>query len=240
MTSARQVTVRSAASAPAAALAAHRLGHRPIVELASDLTVGIEVRTTAGRIEEVALVLEAIECELLAAGHPADGWWVTVRPMGFTAEVAVVRSALEGALGRTALRGAMAPPVVEVSEQALAAVLRDHRSEVVRSWEVGAVRLGLSDLGAGVLGPGELQRIPLAHVRVGIDGLEPDEPADAAALAELVGDARSLGARVIADGIETDEQVAFIAEAGIGLALGYRWGSPGSLAKLLQTWARAS
>ena len=221
----------------AGTLALEGTRHRPIVDLATDLIVGVEMRTAAAEPAAVSALVDTVVRELRAAGHPARSWWLAVRPMGLTAEVAVARGALTGALFSGPRWDLGRRPVVEVSEQALAAVLRGPLGELRPA---PGVRLGLSDLGAGVLRPEELRHLPLAHVRVGIDGLELDDPADAYVLAELVAYAHGLGLEVLADGVETDEQVAFVADAGIGLALGYRWGSPGSVAKLVQTWARAS
>jgi len=75
-------------------------------------------------------------------------------------------------------------------------------------------------------------------VEICLAGLDVARTADVAAVRAAVGRVASVDSLIIGVDVETDAQVALAGECGIGFVQGYGWGSPGSLDKLVHTWAR--
>ncbi|MNG29295.1 Phytochrome-like protein cph2 [compost metagenome] len=61
----------------------------------------------------------------------------------------------------------------------------------------------------------------------------PDDPEDAAIARAVITLGQSLGLRVLAEGIETEEQASFLRELGCGLGQGYWFGRPQPAEQLL-------
>lgn len=75
-------------------------------------------------------------------------------------------------------------------------------------------------------------------VPIGLGGFVGGDPDDLTRLRTRIAVARSWGAEVVGRDVDTAEQLAVAGDAGVALVSGYWWGSPGSLAKLVGTWAR--
>lgn len=162
-----------------------------------------------------------------------NGWWASVAfDRGLVASPEPVQR-LASVLERSGFPGQRL--VVELTEGALSRGLAN--GTVDRLGSVG-VRFAAVDFGAGAITPADLRRIPMAYVRVSVGGLSVDDPYDLGLVRSVVAAAEALGITVLGDGIETDEQLELANRSGIGLVQGYRWGSPGPLAKLSSTWAR--
>lgn len=94
------------------------------------------------------------------------------------------------------------------------------------------------DLALGRVRPSTLGAELRSVVGVGADLIVADDPADRALVRSVVAVAEQLGVEVVAEGVEGDDEVEAAIAAGISLVQGFRWGSPGSLEKLLATWSR--
>ncbi len=90
------------------------------------------------------------------------------------------------------------------------------------------VRVALDDFGTGHSSLGQLRRLALDCVKVDrsfVAGL-PDDPADVALVEGIVRLADALGLSVVAEGIESAEQAAVVADLGIERAQGYLFSRP--------------
>lgn len=101
------------------------------------------------------------------------------------------------------------------------------------------VRVHLDDFGTGYSSLAHLQDLPLDVVKIDrhfITRLGVDVAADAVTSA-VVTVADRLGLEVIAEGVETDDQLERIAGHGVHLIQGYRFAPPAPLDELRQEWA---
>jgi EAL domain-containing protein (putative c-di-GMP-specific phosphodiesterase class I) len=90
------------------------------------------------------------------------------------------------------------------------------------------VSLALDDFGTGHSALNHLRRYPVRTVKIDrsfIDGVT-DNPASAAMAEAIIAMAHTLGKRVVAEGVETAEQLEFLREQGCDLAQGYYLARP--------------
>jgi EAL domain-containing protein (putative c-di-GMP-specific phosphodiesterase class I) len=117
---------------------------------------------------------------------------------------------------------------LEVTEGALADAYADPEAALQALKETG-VRLLLDDFGKGFSSLGRLKRLPIDVVKIDRTFVEqvalPDSH-DSAIVAAIMGMARALDMAVIAEGVETEEQVTSLRELGCGVAQGYLLGRP--------------
>ena len=101
------------------------------------------------------------------------------------------------------------------------------RAELEELHDLG-VRIAIDDFGTGFSSLGQLRRFPVDMIKVDrsfVQGVEHDAK-DAAITANLVSLAHALGLVAIAEGIETDGQLASVRELGCDLAQGYLFARP--------------
>ena len=92
------------------------------------------------------------------------------------------------------------------------------------------MRIAIDDFGTGFSSLGQLRRFPIDVIKVDrsfVQGVEHDAK-DAAITANVVSLAHALGLVAIAEGIETDGQLASMRELGCDLAQGYLFARPAS------------
>ena len=90
------------------------------------------------------------------------------------------------------------------------------------------VRIAIDDFGTGVSSLGQLRRFPVDMIKVDrsfVQGVEHDAK-DAAITANLVSLAHALGLVAVAEGIESDGQLASMRELGCDLAQGFLFARP--------------
>jgi diguanylate cyclase (GGDEF)-like protein len=90
------------------------------------------------------------------------------------------------------------------------------------------VRLALDDFGVGFSSLGYLKRLPLSMIKLDRTFVEnvTDNPHDAAIVRAVSEMADTIGIDVVAEGVETDEQVRMARELGCGYAQGYHFAEP--------------
>jgi diguanylate cyclase (GGDEF)-like protein len=182
--------------------------------------------------EETGLIIPLGEWVLLEACSQAQAW--QARHPGL--RIAVNLSArqfrqkdligmIERVLGETGL----APGLLEL--ELTESMLMHHAEETVmilqRLNEMG-VRLAIDDFGTGYSSLSYLKRFPLHTLKVDRSFVRDisTDPDDAAIVTAIVAMARSLGLNVIAEGVETEEQAAFLSALACHQAQGYHFGRP--------------
>jgi diguanylate cyclase (GGDEF)-like protein/PAS domain S-box-containing protein len=136
--------------------------------------------------------------------------------------IAVVRRALEASgLEPTRL-------ILEVTESILVEE-SDWIGRALTDLKGLGVRLALDDFGTGYSALGYLKRFPLDIVKVDrsfVNGLGRDTE-DSAIVGAVLGMAGALGLQVVAEGVETAEQLECLVELGAHYAQGYYFAAPG-------------
>ncbi len=124
--------------------------------------------------------------------------------------------------------------MLEITETALANDGNDAVATIAALAEMG-VRLALDDFGTGLSPLHHLLRFPIHALKVDRSFIAP-LPGSAharAIVAAVTTMAHELGKVVIAEGVETDEQLATVTELGCDFAQGYLLGRPGTEPELL-------
>jgi diguanylate cyclase len=157
-------------------------------------------------------------------------------PESFVMWVNISGRQLVGGLGRSvkaALEEAGLPPEclgLDVTETTLVeegAGGARARAELQQLHD-GGVRIAVDDFGTGFSSFGQLRSFPVDMIKVDrsfVQGVE-EEAKDAAITANLVTLAHALGVLAIAEGIESDGQLASLRGLGCDLAQGYLFARP--------------
>jgi diguanylate cyclase (GGDEF)-like protein/PAS domain S-box-containing protein len=122
---------------------------------------------------------------------------------------------------------------VELTESALMAD-SERASAVLRQLAALGVHISIDDFGTGYSSLSYLKRFPAQTVKIDrsfIHGL-PDDSDDAAITQAVIAMAHSLGLTVVAEGVETDAQLAMLRRLGCDEAQGYLLGRPMPAAEL--------
>lgn len=128
-------------------------------------------------------------------------------------------------LTRHGLRGSQL--CLEITEASLMA-FRAEENNVMRQLRDADIRLAIDNFGTGLASLTYLQQLPVQEVKIDrsvIRGL-PDNRQDDAVVTSVLSLAHSLDLTVVAEGIETLDQSAFLRTLGCDLGQGYFFGRP--------------
>jgi diguanylate cyclase (GGDEF)-like protein/PAS domain S-box-containing protein len=127
--------------------------------------------------------------------------------------------------------------VIEITE----GIVMDQMDNVVRKMShltsVG-VRFSLDDFGTGYSSLAYLKRLPIHEIKIDRSFVQdaPNDPNDAALVEAILAVARHLRLKVVAEGVETQEQAQFLQARGPVIQQGYLHGRPEPAASLLARW----
>lgn len=134
---------------------------------------------------------------------------------------------------RTALDQSGLPPRLLCVEVTETHAMRDAEAsiEILDQIRSMGVRVALDDFGTGYSSLAYLQRLPVDLVKLDRSFIcDVHQPVDAAIVLAVIDMARALGMSVVAEGVETDDQLAFIRQQGCEFAQGFLIARPMSSA----------
>lgn len=222
------------------------LAFQPIVSLASGGIAGFEALlrwTLAGRgpiaptefipvAEECGTILELDRWVIGEACRQLQSWCsagagvqlsinLSGRAVGCPELVERIREMLRDAGCEAGALG------VEFSERALGTD-PDAASEMLQQLRAMGVQIRIDNFGIGHAGLGALHRLPIDALKIdrALIGRIDTDPASRNVAAALVTFAQNLGHTVIAEGVETAEQLAALRQMGCDLAQGFYFAQP--------------
>jgi len=232
------------------------LAYQPKVDLRSGDVAGVEAllrwtHPTRGNIPPGDFIAVAEDCGLIvplgrwvlseavtahAARRLADpSWqdvvlWVNLAPTQLDSTLpAVVRDVLDHAGLPACLLG------LEVTEGSLMADLPAGRS-ILQELQGQGIQLALDDFGTGYSSLGQLKHLPVQVLKIDksfIDGLG-SQSSDQGIVVAVLALARAHGLKVVAEGVETAEQLERLIALDCDSAQGYYFARPGPLADVLK------
>ena len=117
--------------------------------------------------------------------------------------------------------------IVDITESVLLHDL-DSAARVIKALSLAGVQVALDDFGTGYSSLTYLQRFPIDIIKIDRSFLRhfPAQPRDAEVVAAIVSIAHNLGLRVVAEGVETDRQLAVLQNMGCDEVQGFVFGQP--------------
>jgi diguanylate cyclase (GGDEF)-like protein/PAS domain S-box-containing protein len=217
------------------------LAYQPEVNIASGLTIGVEAlirwrHPQRGLLMPDQFIGVAEECGLMV---PIGDWVLrqacvqarTWRDRGFPVVVAVnlstdqfMHNNLVHSVDAALRESGLAPEFLDL-EITEGVIMKDDAAiiETVNALRSRGVQLTIDDFGTGYSSLSYLRRFPLSKLKIDrsfIDDIT-RKPADAAIIPAIIAVARSLKLRVIAEGVETAEQLRFLQQHGCDEYQGY-------------------
>lgn len=183
--------------------------------------------------EETGLILPIGEWVLSTACAQVRAWQLAGLPAVPVAVNLSARQFGKESLAKTvhnALRQSAIPPRLLELELTESMIMRDPQAATVTMRQLGAlgVRLALDDFGTGYSSLNYLRRFPVDCLKIDRSFIcDVDCDSSAAAVAtSIVAIAHSLGLQVVAEGVETKEQLAFLRQCGCDAFQGYYFSKP--------------
>jgi len=127
---------------------------------------------------------------------------------------------------------------IEITESALMANIETaaHRLGHVRDT---GVSITLDDFGTGYSAFSHLKHLPIGALKIAPDFVDDviDDPASARLVAAMIAMGKALGLRVVAEGVETEAQAAFLAAHGCDVGQGFLYARPMAEAEFVAWFA---
>ncbi|GAA0320369.1 hypothetical protein GCM10009528_42480 [Kineococcus aurantiacus] len=224
-----------------------RLHYQPIVDLRDGHVQGVEAllrwqHPRRGLLQPAEFVPLAERSGLIVdigkwvideAWRTLEHWYATIEDCRLTIAVNVSRRQLANAqlLDAVATNQPTGPAgnalLVEVSEDLLVADANAGFS-TLHALRMMGVRVAVDDFGAGVSSLAHLQTMPIDHVKVDrhfVAGLGRHRQ-DEAVVAGIIGLAKNMGVGVVAEGVESSDQLEALKRLGCDSAQGFLLGRP--------------
>ena len=183
--------------------------------------------------ERTGLIVPLGEYVLDAVCQAIRGWQVAGLDCGRVsvnvAGAQIARSDFIGAVHASLARYELSPSVlaIEVTETLLMENM-ERAIEVLDAAKELGLKTAIDDFGTGYSSLAYLKRLPIDTLKIDrafVQDLQ-DDPYDQAITRTIVAMARSLGFTVIAEGVESEEQVAFLRAEGCDEGQGYLFAKP--------------
>ena len=184
--------------------------------------------------EETGAILEIGAWVLREACRTAASW---PRPLGIAVNVSAVQlhnphfvQFVHGSLFETGLKAERLE--LEITETAL---IRDPARALLtlRQLKALGVRIAMDDFGTGYSSLSNLRSFPFDRIKIDGSFIKAvhSNPQGAAIVRSVLGLGRGLGLAVVAEGVETAEELSFLAAEHCALAQGYLLGRPAPIAR---------
>jgi EAL domain-containing protein (putative c-di-GMP-specific phosphodiesterase class I) len=117
--------------------------------------------------------------------------------------------------------------IIEVTEAELLSQPRETREQLTLLSRLG-VRVALDDFGTGYASLQAIRQLPLSYLKIdrSLVMSVPTDPEDVAVIDAGIRFADDLGIQVIAEGLEIDEQLRFLADRGCAFGQGHLISAP--------------
>ncbi len=183
--------------------------------------------------EETGLIVPIGEIVLRKACKQARTWQERGLPALRIAVNVSARQFLEGSLTHqvaSALHSASLDPEWLELELTESLIMQDVEAAIERMYELKqlGVSLAIDDFGTGYSNLSTLRRFPLSRLKIDRSFIAdiPEKPGDMAITSAIISLGRMLALEVVAEGVETEEQVNFLEGAGCELFQGYLFARP--------------
>lgn len=222
------------------------LNYQPIVEMPSMLVNGFESLIRWRRngkavspgefisiIEETSLIIPIGEWILHTACAQCKAWQDVVhRPIMIAANVSAIQLRYASILDVLAdvLDGSKLDPSCLKLEITESAIMNDTKQaiKVLHKIKDMGIKIAIDDFGTGYSSLSYLKQLPIDYLKIDQSFIASmlNNPSDAAIIKTIIVLSENLGYKVIAEGVETEQQLKFITSLGCVEIQGYYFGGP--------------
>ncbi|KAF0212440.1 MAG: diguanylate cyclase/phosphodiesterase [Methylocystaceae bacterium] len=194
--------------------------------------------------EETGMIIELGAWALRQACNDAKSWPSNVRVAVNIAPRQFQQKDLAEMVAATLRESGLEPDRLELEITETTLMVSDDVDSKLREIEALGVRLSLDDFGTGYSSLGYLNRFPVKKVKIDRSFARQaiESPKTQAIISAISALARDLSIDLVAEGVETDAQLAFMASKNIFLIQGYLYTRPRpieELRPLLKYWRDA-